>query len=227
MLIYGKNGKGKTRFVATAPEVLILDVNERGVRSARHSGAHVLYVSRWEDLIYAYWYLRRGEHKFKSVAIDTLTMAQQLCMDQVLKEGVDRDPNRDPKMPAMRDWGKVTESMKSMVLNFRNLPMHVLFTAQERSVENEEGHVEEVTVDMSRGNRGIALGAVEIIGRIYQRKARVAGKNRKRETTRWETRMLVGPHEIAVTKDRTGALGPVLREPTVPQIMAAAELEEE
>jgi hypothetical protein len=225
ILVYGRNGQGKTRFAATAPDVLIVDINERGTRSARRSGARVFHVRKWEDITYVYWYLKAGNHSFQSVALDTLTAMGALCMTQVLREAEDRDPNRDPKLPTQRDWNKVTEMMKPLLLNFRNLPMHVIYTAQERVVGDEDEPGEHVP-DMSAANRKIATGAVQIIGRIYQKEVRKVKKGSKKEVKRWETRMLVGPHDEYTTKDRTGALGRIVSNPNVPDIIRLNEMEE-
>lgn len=226
ILVYGRNGMGKTRFAATAPDVLIVDINERGTRSVRHSGAKVYKVRRWSDISDIYWYLKTADHPYKSVALDTITAMQALGMTHVLKEGEERDPNRDPKMPSQRDWGKLTELMKMQLLNFRNLDMNVIFTAQERVIGDDDELGEHVP-DLSKGNRAIAMGSVEVIGRIYQKEVRTVNKKTKKEKSSWEIRMLVGPHEEYATKDRTGALGRIVRNPTVPHILEAAFSEEE
>lgn len=228
ILVYGRNGKGKTRFAATAPKPLVIDINEKGTRSVRnYKDVDVLPVSKWPDIVYAYWMLREGDHRYESVVIDTLTAMQHLCMRHVLGEEADRDPHKDPNMPSRREWGKLAELMKPLILQFRNLPMHVIFTAQERVTSDSEGGDDDAAAvehvpDLSPGSRGVAMGAVEVIGRIYQREVRAVHPRTKKEVTKWETRMLVGPHEAYATKDRTGALGRVLREPSVPKIIQAA-----
>ena len=223
VLVYARNGQGKTRFAATAPKVLIVDVNERGTRSVRkYPGAKVIQVNKWEDLVYVYWFLKSADHDFESVVIDTLTMMQVVCIRHVLKESEDRDPNKDPAMMSQREWGKVAELMKPVLLNFRNLPMHVIFVAQERVVDNEDEGTRERVPDLSPGTRAIATACVEIIGRIYQKEVRSVDKRTKKEVSKWETRMLVGPHDEFTTKDRTGSLGRIMRQPTVPKIIEAA-----
>jgi len=223
ILVYGRNGQGKTRFAATAPSPLVVDINEKGTRSVRgYKGVRVFPVRNWEDLTHVYWFLRQGNHEYESVILDSVTAASQLCMTQVLKEGFDRDPNRDPKLPAQRDWGKVSELMKGILLNYRNLPMHVVFTTQERVMGDDDDEFQEHVPDLSKAIRGIACGSVEVIGRIYQKEVRSVDKKTKKEKVGWEPRMLVGPHEAYVTKDRTGILPRVVRNPTVPKIIEAA-----
>jgi hypothetical protein len=225
ILVYGRNGQGKTRFACTAPKPLICDIDEEGTRSARQfKGAEVYPAKKWSDIVWLYWYLKSGDHPYDSLVVDTLTGMQNVCMKQVLKESGDRDPDKDPKTASQRDWGKLAQLMKEQMLNFRNLPMHVIFTAQERTVADDESETIERVPDLSPGSRATATACVDIIGRIYKKEVRAVNKATKRETTKWETRMLVGPHEDYTTKDRTGALGRIVKEPTIPTILEAAGL---
>lgn len=228
ILAYGPNGTEKTRFAATAPNVVIVDINEKGTKSARQfKGVKVFPARSWEDVVHFLWFLRAGNHDFESVAIDNLTTLQQMCMSHVLKEGADRDPNKDPAIASKRDWGKLTELLKPLLLNIRNLDMHVVFLAQERTEGDEDEPLLHMP-DMSRGNRGIATGAVDIIGRTYQKEVRKGSKKRKKAIATWEPRMLVGPHDDFITKDRTGKLPRIVRRPTVPMfIEAATSIDEE
>lgn len=220
ILVYGRNGKGKTRFAASAPKVLIIDVNEKGTRSARSfKGVKVIEISNWHDLAGVYWYLKKGDHDFQSVAIDTLTGLQALCMDQVLYEGYERDQTKDPKTPTKRDWGTTAKLMGEEIHKFRNLPMNVIFTAQERVTgDPEEGEPILVTADLPNGARTPALAAVEVIGRVYKQKV----KNKKTKKSSWKFLMQVGDHEEYDTKDRTYSLGNILVEPSVPKIIKAS-----
>lgn len=226
VLLYGRNGKGKTRTAATGPKPLIADINEKGTKSIRNYDAHVFHVKAWEDVVYLYWFLKQGDHDFETVVLDTLTALQNMCIAHVLKESEDRDPNKDPHTMSMREWGKVGELMKPLLLNFRNLPMHVVFVAQERSVDNEEGESEKVP-DLSPASRATAMSSVDIIGRIFQKEVRVINKQTQKETKAWETLMLVGPHEVYTTKDRTGVLPRIVRKPTIKMLIKASQSEEE
>lgn len=228
ILVYGRHGSQKTRFAATAPDVIIIDINEKGTRSARTThGAKVLQTKTWEDVVHAYWFLATTDHPYQSVAIDGLTAMQNLCMKTVLGEAEDRDPNRPPQMPDRRAWGQLAERMKQQILDFRNLEMHVIFTALERKMGDEdEGEDISYVPDMSPGSRGFALAGVDVIGRMYMKEVRT-GKKGKKEKHIWEPRMYVGPHDQFETKDRTGSLGQIVRNPTVPKVIEAAFSSEE
>lgn len=226
VLLYGRNGKRKTRTAAASGlKTLILDVNEEGTRSvASYKNCDVRSIKKWEEFVWAYWYLREGNHDYKVVIIDTLTQVQKLCMKRVLNEAEDRDPNRPPNNPERRQWGQMTETLRPYIYDFRNLPMHVVFVCQERldkgSDEDEDAEIRARYVpDLSPGLRGDAMAAVGIMGRMFVRQVRT-GKG-KREKVRWEARCLVGDHDDYETKDRTYQLGYIIRQPSMKKIIEA------
>ena len=228
ILVYGRHGKGKTRLAATAPNVIIGRVREEGTRSAREfEGAQVFPINTWSDIDDFYWYLRQVDHGYQSVALDGLTAMQHMCMKYVLGELEDRDPTRETSMPDRRSWGKLSELMKEQILRYRNLPMHVIFTARERITGGEEDEEDIFHVpDLNPGTRGTALSAVEVIGRIYQKEVRtVKGKgSKKKEVKAWETRLLIGESDEFETKDQIHELGRIVKNPTIPMILEAAGL---
>lgn len=63
------------------------------------------------------------------------------------------------------------------------------------------------------------MGSVGVLGRMTPREVRVkkAGKVSKE----WRDHLVLAPHEVIQTKDRTNALGGVLRDPTMPKIIEA------
>lgn len=224
-LIYGRNGKGKTRTAGSSPNTLVIDCDEEGTLSIQgNRKVDVFPAKSWADIVYAYWFLKEGNHKYKTVVIDTLTQAQNLCMRHILKEAEDRDPNRPASTPSQREWGQLKETIGPQILNFRNLPMHVVFLCQERidkrGDDDDESSTNRKVPDLSPGVRGIAMASVQIMGRIYMRPVR-KGKG-KAEKTVWETRMLVGPHEDYETKDRSYKLGHIVRNPTMQMLIEAS-----
>jgi hypothetical protein len=225
-LIYGPNKNGKTALGATAPHPLILDINEKGTKTARRTkGAYVLPCESWTDVVEGFWYLRQADHGFESFIIDTATAMQAVCMKHVLKEAHVRDPNKDPKLPSKRDYGKVTELMRGQILAFRNLPMHGIFLAQERITgDPDEGEPLMHEPDLSAGNRGSLMGAVDLIGRVYLRErfTTVKVRGKKREKRSVEQRMLLGYHDEYRTGNRDFGLPPIIRNPTIPVLIEAA-----
>lgn len=219
ILVYGKNKKGKTRFASTAPNILIIDIDEEGTRSAAGSGADVLEVSTFDEVAHIFWWLKAGNHEYDAVAVDTITALANAAMRKVLGESEDRDPTRESAMPDRRTYGRSNQLVKGLLLDFRNLPMHVIFLAQERTMKDDDDEEATTfhTVDLSPGTRATALGSVGIIGRIYLREAPQKGKSK----TKWEARMLVGPHEDYDSGNRVEGLPTIMRNPTMPRIIEA------
>jgi hypothetical protein len=155
MLVYGRGGMGKTTFGASGAKLaemktLIIDFNEQGTVSVkRHPRkfTKVARVDKWEELDWIYWYLKVKKHDFQVVVLDTVTSMAVLGMRSVLGEAAAEDGSRDPMMPDKRHWGKLGELMKTEIWNFRNIPMHVIFTAHERT-SIEEYEDENTTVDV-------------------------------------------------------------------------------
>lgn len=210
MLAYAQNGKGKTRFGASGPRpVCVIDCNERGSMSIRnYEGVDVFKVDTWVDIDLAYWYLHKNSKGYQTVVIDTESSLQQLCMKFVLGDEASRDATKDPNMPGKREWGKVGELMKTQILQFRNLPMHVIFLAQERRgfTEDDDESVPDVFPEVSPSIRQTLTASVDIIGRMYVKE--VIGKRdpkTKKRSSAVQYRMLIGPSERYVTKDRSEA----------------------
>lgn len=214
MVVYSRPKVGKTIFCSTAPNVLIIDCNEGGTLSIKGKGSKAYYIRKWEDINLVYWYLAKGKHNFKTVAIDTMSSLQKLGLSFVMSEASEQDLNKDPKMPERRDWGKLSVIMEDMILQFRNLSMHVIFTAHERSRTDDEGDTT-VTEELTPGAQSVLNGAVDIIGRLYIKES----ENSKGKKIR-ERRMLVGAHEKFVSGDRSGKLGYIVKNPTFPGILA-------
>jgi hypothetical protein len=236
VLVYGPNGSGKTRFIASGPKALIIDIREDGTRSTVGSGAKYLTVRNWEDIGHAYWLLKsllaRGKCPWQTVGLDTISAMQNLAMSFVLGEAEDRDPSREKGMPDKRTYGRAGELMKGMMLAFKDLPMHTVYTAQMRRITDDDtGQVLEYAVDLPAGSRGTATGCASVVG-FMQRKP---GKVRNPRTRKIEKRMISvtrteptdAEGEYPSLKDRTNRLAPVERNLSMPKVIEAWENREE
>jgi hypothetical protein len=221
LLAYGRSGAGKTRLAATAPQVLLIDVNEHGTKSTRRDIDPWVYpVDYWQDINDAYWYLQSGDHSYLSYAIDGVTALQTLCMAFVLGDEASRDASRDPDMPTRQAWGKVGQLMKTQITNFRNLPMNGVYTAltRMRDAGEEDEDVVAVTGPAASPSVGGHLeAAVDTIGYLHTREVYVKRGEEKIKTVR--RRLLVGPNERFVTKDRTHVLGEYVDAPRVDKML--------
>ena len=222
MVVYSRNGVGKTTFACSSGlRTLVIDCNEKGTQSVRKvPGVDKFVLGNFERLDWVYWYLRAGNHPYKVVVIDTVTMLAMMCMKFILKDDADRDIGRDPMMPDKRHWGKLGEMIKDAIIKFRNLsehptnPVHVIFTAQEKTTYNEDEETGEMAVEihpeLSPSPRSTLLSAVAIIGRMYTREVELDGGRKEQER-----RMLLGTHPKYVSKNRFSELKRIERKPTL------------
>lgn len=145
-LIFGPPGHGKTYFIGTAvfdkrtTPIAILDF-EGGTEDVLDGlpGQGTDWVSykiqTWDDFNEVYnEILVPNERGFKAVAIDSLSEAYIFAFMQLLDaEKVKReDKDINPDMIQQGDYGVVLTQMRRLTRKFKDLPMHVFYTAHHR-----------------------------------------------------------------------------------------------
>lgn len=217
IVLYGKAGTGKTTLAGTFPApVLFIDIGEKGTDSVRGGGHKAIRIKSWEDLDKAYWYLRKeGGSKFKTVVIDTVSGAQELSIKKVLIDA-DQEPEEGKiggwGTMTKRMWGTVSSDLKSMIHNFRELKMNVVFIAHDRlSTVDDDDMPENSGIFPSVGPRlmpsvaSVLNAAVRVMGNTYifeQEKVVKLGKGKIKKTKKLVYALRVGPNPYYMTKVR-------------------------
>lgn len=198
-LFYGRSGSGKTTLSATFPKpFLLIDVKEEGTDSISDVGEDnmMLEVKEWQDFELAYYYLNRGDHGFKSVIIDSLSMLQVLLLAHVKGE---------KEAMTQQMWGEVSSKMQEAVIAMRDLPLHVAFIAQDRTRAADEGQTDqlepEVGPALMPSVAKLVNGAVKIIGNTYLKE--VVKSKKGQVVRRIEYRLRLGAHPYYITKVRS------------------------
>lgn len=206
-LIYGRSGTGKTTFSASWPKpLLIVDIREKGTDSiVGEPGIDVISIESWEELEETYWFLKSGEHKYKTVVLDQVTQMQDLAKRKALKD--DGKPE-DSVIFSRRIWGNIAGMMTTWLLHYRDLDdfgINVCFIAQDRTTEGEEG--EDDQIEPTVGARvmpsvaGFLNAGVKVIANTFISERFVKeGKEKKRIV---EYCMRIGPHSTYTTKIRS------------------------
>jgi len=203
--IYGRGGVGKTTLLGTMPgRGLVIDVPqvEGGtlVLADKADRIDVLLCTAWKDFRDVYNYLRDEDHGYKWVAIDSITAAQTLAKRKTVN---DRDQVAiDPHTITMQDWGKIGELDATLYYSFSSLPLHVIFTAQEKLKDQDDG-TREYQPDISPASLAALQPRQMLIGRLYTRE--VDSPN----GPVIERRLRVQPHARAIAKVRTLPSRPV------------------
>jgi phage nucleotide-binding protein len=222
IMVYGDPGAGKTWLTGSAADdprtgpILIGDI-EGGLTTLRHrSDVDVSPPIRsmkeleklYNDL---YKSIKNGKMYYKTVALDSLTELADLDMRDIMKDAYSRNPDKvDKDVPSQREWGKSRAHMRTIVRAFRDLPCHVIYTAQVATLQ-EEGQPTKFFPGLAGKLRTEIPGFMDIVGYlttdasegVIVRKLQVQGTRR------------------VVAKDRTSALAPktgFIENPTIPMM---------
>lgn len=210
LLVYGDPGVGKTVLAGSAAEVeemapvVFLDI-EGGTFSLRDRfpDASVVRVGSWSDMQKVYDELYRMKHGFKTVVLDSLTEIQKFSMYNIMQGVIKENPDRDPDIPAMRDWGKNIEQIRRLVRGFRDLPMHTVFTALVKADKDGKTGVTKLQPYLSGKLSGEIAGFLDIVGYMY----------RKVLDGHVQRLLLTSATEQQVAKDRSDKLPQVMTNP--------------
>lgn len=214
ILIYGEPGTGKTVLAGSASAVeamapvLLLDI-EGGTMSLAdtYPNVDVVRITHWADLQKVYNKLYAGNHGYKTVIMDSLTEAQKLSMDDIMRKAVKEDPDLDPDVPTMRAWGKNIQQMRKFTRALRDLPFNVIFTALVDSDKDNRGKT--VSRPSFQGKlKGEVPGFMDVVAYYYIRQV---GDNLKRMLLTQQT-------DTTIAKDRSNKLDKLIEDPTMATI---------
>lgn len=208
-LFYGRSGTGKTTLASTYPKkILVLDFKDRGTDSIRDvKDIDLLPIGDWSDVEDIYWAIYRDPERYKTVVLDTVNGMQNLVISKIKFDNkIDESDSL-----SRRNWGEVSGMMNTWLMNFRDLPMHVVFLAPDRvknssdddeDVSQEEGRLEpEVGPALTPSVARSLNAAVKVIGNTYIRQRHKVKGGKTVEITGYMLR--VGPHPYYITKIRS------------------------
>lgn len=232
-LLYGNPGTGKTTVLSTFPKpILLIDIREKGSDPIRNvKGVEKIDVLEWDDMDELYWHVKKNIGKYKTVALDTVTQLQGLCVEAVREE----EGKKDNELLSRKQWGEISTRMKQTLDKFRDLiddGINVVFTAHTRSregLESEDGELSPEFGPMLMPSVASHVGgSVKVLGNTMIREVttRVGGKIHKEVAYS----MRVGPHAYFITKIRAlkGSFVPaVIDDPDYKKIVAVMNGEAE
>lgn len=209
MMVYGDPGVGKTVFAGSASDVselapvIYIDV-EGGTLSLRerYPDVDVLRIRNFEELGRVYAELRAGNSGYKTVVLDSITEIQKFGMYSIMGAALKKDPDRDPDLPGIGEWGKNTEQMRRLIRAFRDLPMNTIFIALAAQERDKRGNVLNKPSLSAKLSNEVA-GFLDIVVYMY------------RKTIEDEVKrvMLTQGTDEYIAKDRTDKLPLVLEGP--------------
>lgn len=230
LLIHAAPGVGKTHLCGTAADdpatspVLYIDT-EGGTLTIRGKAVDVVRVTSWNDIVKLITHLRKGKHKYRTIVLDSLTELQKLIMNDILRENMLAGGRaRDPDIPEQRDWAKSTERVRKCVRNFRDMPnVHVIFTCLSKEVKDEATGVVTVKPMLPGQLADEVAGFIDVVGWLHivrtKTKEEGEGETAAKKVEKIARHIMFQPTTSVIVKDRSGALGSDMADPTIPKII--------
>jgi hypothetical protein len=232
MLFYSPAGHGKTTLLGTAigdprlcPMLFVdfeagtksikskikrIELDQLGKVKPAIDKAHAVRIKEWEDFNVVYNFLANEDHGYQSVAIDSLTEVNYLNLTTIVGKEVELG-DHDPDIAYQEDYLRSIAQMRKLIRFFRDLPLHVFFTAG--AMESIDARTKKMQYRPGlTGKLSMELpGLVDTIGYL-------SVVEDDDETFRC---LFVQPTEKFMAKDRSegGILGDEIEEPTLPEIL--------
>ncbi len=219
-LTYGDPGAGKTFLLGTCAysdefsPMILLDI-EGGTMTLRHlppGKVDVVQVRSMDQVVAVCNRLQlQNKGYYKSVGLDSLTELQKLDMNTVMGEFYERDPDKhDKDVPNQRAWGKSGERVRRIIRAYRDLPMHFFATAHVAEREDEKTGRVTMYPSLPGKLRAEVPGFFDVVGHL---RAVQGGEGEGVGRV-----LQVAKTDRIVAKDRTGALGDIIHNPTIPEM---------
>lgn len=212
-LFYGESGVGKTPWLMQLPKLLVLATDSEGTISAKTwgKGTKVWPIRRWPDFVEAMDFLESGQTTFDKVLIDTIGTLQTRLVRYILEVAHAQNPVKyDLDVPQIQDHQRWQNMLKRVVMDLNDMPISVIWTAQEMLREDAEG--EEMTLPLLPGGKNqyeIAMwvtSVMHVVGRIGAKTVELKGGSK-----RVDRGVIFEKRPPYVARDRTGTLPPSLR----------------
>lgn len=215
-LVYGDPGVGKTKLVGSAQlheltkPLLILDCEGGTLTLRKQKDIHVEQVRSIDQIVEIHNDLRVNNNGYyKSIAIDSLSELADLDMRDVMKQMLNRQPNRDPDVADKREWGIVRTHMRKIVRAFKDLEMNTFMTALAMKEKDDTTGAITLYPQLAGKLRTEIPGFFDVVGYMY---TRTEGE----EVTR---RIQFQKSEKVTAKDRTDSFGKWQDNTSIPALM--------
>ncbi len=182
MMVWGRVKSGKTGFACSGPKPIML-MAERGSMTVRKMKTlQVFPVNRktglprpvrWTDTYDFLYYLRYEDHDRESVVVDTMSALVRTGLRYINKDEETRDDARPPGLTDQRTWGRlavlITEFMEELEEVCVTRGMHLIYTAQERTLNEEKAEQAGVDFipDFSPSIRSFVTEKPSILARTF------------------------------------------------------------
>lgn len=223
-LIHADSGTGKTVFAGTAPNALFWTIEAQGTESAAVAGSS---ADQWvlndaDDLDDAVDYMVNGSGctDYQWLLLDSLSEAEDKIVDEILREGNQKNPKRTLDKMALEDYGVRDMRMLQLVDKLNRLPINVLYTTHTMHFETADEDGNDLTIlqpligSTNNGKLSAKVcGKVTMVGHLAVRTAKT-----KEGVARDYRRLYTTKSPGIFAKNRSG-LGKYVDNPTIPGLL--------
>lgn len=170
VLVYGESGVGKTVFASTAPRPILWLESEGGTNSiADPSGIDIARVTALETYREAVRYLRANPDTYQTVVLDSFSETQAQILKEIMQAAVKEDHTgeRDEFSPLFQEYQRLTGVTREIARAFRDIPMHTVITALERSDKDEMTGRTKVRPKLTPAVADELPGFMDAVGYMY------------------------------------------------------------
>lgn len=212
-LVYADPGAGKTPLASSAPKTLILDA-DHGAESARD--ADVWTINSWHDMDEAWEYLRHeGHQEYEWVWLDGISVGQDRLLKGIMEsliaptsQGGEGKSHRKLWQADKGEYGQNMFRLKQWVMNMTSSPFNFGITSHPWRYEDPVTEEERIMPWVQGKNMPETIcGMMNVIGYMV-----VDDEGKQRLYTK--------PHGNYYARDKFGALGAGMINPTIPKIEA-------
>jgi len=194
MLIHGPPKIGKSTFASQIPDTLFL-ATEQGLDFLKVYKAD---ISDWQKLLDAGKELD-GTQKFKSVVLDTVNNAHQMCQDFICKKHKISHPQ---DLDYGKGWGLVNHEFKRVItrLSHQGRGLLLICHSQEKTIKTNTAEITRVVPTLPGSARDFILGLVDVI--LFAEAVETEGGTKRI--------LHATPSENWIAGDRTGKLPEIM-----------------
>lgn len=202
VLIYGEPGVGKTTFVGTSPNCLVIDV-ERGTKTLVGSSADVMEYVSIEQIEATVQYLINDDPafaKYDTIAFDSFSEMQRRLLDQQLERS-----SKTIGAPVYKaEWGHYgenTQRLRALMSRFRDIPKNLIVTAQAKQDKDESSGIMLTRPDLTPKLSATVTAMFDVVGYL-------------KINSKGERILQVQPSKTVVAKSRVTTLPKEIINPT-------------
>lgn len=159
LLFHGESGIGKSTLGSEFPEALMLAI-EPGLNAIE---CYQVAIKSHEDLREIYKEIAAGDHKFKTIVVDTLDALYELCAIEVLRE---HKVEHETDLMYGKGWSLVRTKLMRFMYELNKLPYQAIYLAHstEKTIVSPTETLDKVQPLLPKGALQQVLGAIDCIG---------------------------------------------------------------